>query len=315
MSEKSYGIFRFEKRHWNALKNIEREANRSVSDRGGFVKSMIDWDKTEKNYWLKRTDNWSMAVDELVERYGARRRNDSVCLIDSLYTASPDWIEGLSPDDQERYFNDCVDFHVRHFCSGRKDLLINAVVHRDETSIHLAVASVPLIFAGKKREKWRLNAKKICGNQMDYRKKQELFYEEVGRKWGLEHHVVKEVSHRRHTKANMWYAEEMRQVVKEMNDTMDKMVAEFDKEKQHIDDYIAAAQHEEDRLLQNLVDNERDIKSLVVREWTILQKEHPEVAQVIRARNVELKKSGQDKGYLPQSSGRPREVRGREHDR
>lgn len=313
MSEKSYGIFRFEKRHWNALKNIEREANRSVSDRGGFSKSMIDWDRTGKNYWLKRTDNWSLAVDELVERYGARRRNDSVCLIDSLYTASPDWIEGLSPDDQERFFNDCVDFHVRHFCSGRRDLLINAVVHRDETSIHLAVASVPLIFAGKKTEKWRLNAKKICGNQMDYRRKQELFYQEVGKKWHLDHHIIKEDSHRRHVKAGLWYAEEMRKVVKEMDDTMDKMVTEFDKDKKYIDDYIAAAQREEERMLQNLVDEE-GAKSLIVREWTILQHEHPELAEEIHRRNLELKQSGQDKG-LPKSSGRPKNVRERERDR
>lgn len=307
----AFGILRYYKRHWSALKNLEREANRTGDEPNKefiFTKSFIDWSRTKDNYHLVKTDDWSQAVDNICERYGARRRNDSVCIVDTLYSASPDWLENLSEEDRSRYFRDCLDFHVKHFCSGQYDLVLNAVVHVDETSVHMAVASVPLIYAGKKAKKWRLNAKKLLGRQQDYRDVQEQFFLEVGRKWGLEHHKPKEESRRHHVESNQWIAEETKKL-------LDKMNAEFDKEKQHIDDYIAAAQHKEDRLLQNLVDESDDVKSFVVREWVILQNEYPDIAEAIHARNAELKRTGRDKGYLPKSAGRPREVRGREHDR
>lgn len=75
------------------------------------------------------------------------------------------------------YFKACLAFHEKEYGP-----VINAVIHFDETTIHMAVASIPLTSG----DNARLSAKDIMGGKEDYRRRQDRFYEEVGKSRGME---------------------------------------------------------------------------------------------------------------------------------
>lgn len=77
------------------------------------------------------------------------------------------------------YFKDCLAFHEKTY--GK---VINAVIHFDEATPHLTCQSLPII--EKENGQASLSAREIMGGRNDYRRRQDLFYEQVGRPRGLE---------------------------------------------------------------------------------------------------------------------------------
>lgn len=173
-----YGIMRCEKRKMSAVGGLEAEANREhMID---LPASDIDWDKTHDNVYFVRSADWRESICRTLQEYGISRwRKDAVVMIDSLYTASPEFFrQSVDQSQIIDYFRDCLDFHERHY--GH---IINAVVHLDETTPHLAVASVPIVQRG---ERYALSAKELMGNRSDYRARQDAFWEEVSSQYGME---------------------------------------------------------------------------------------------------------------------------------
>lgn len=153
-----YGIMRCEKRKSNAVGGLEAEANRQ--EMINLPASDIDWDATGYNVFLVRSDDWKQSIkDELQKHNIEKYRKDAVVLIDSLYTASPDFFNQLSIDEAVDYFKDCLSFHEQQY--GH---VINAVVHFDEANPHLHVASVPIF---ERDGKYVLSAKALMGNRDD----------------------------------------------------------------------------------------------------------------------------------------------------
>ena len=182
-----YGIMRVEKRKRQALYGLEAEANRTkqTHEKGlDFIKSEIDWNKTDENLRLVTTHGWHEAVKRLCAREGARLRADSVEVIDALYTASPEFFKTLSPEQTRQFFEDCLDYHIRAYCHGDARLVLNAVVHLDETTPHMQVASVPLV--ERSDGTLKLSAKELCGGPSDYRRRQDEYFAEVTSKYGLD---------------------------------------------------------------------------------------------------------------------------------
>ena len=181
-----YGIMRVEKRHRNAVHGLQLEANRSKSEHNkgrDFIRSDIDWDMTSNNIHLVRSDDWEQAITDCIQANDAKERKDSVVMLDALYTASADFFANKNNEQIQQYFEDCLYFHVLTYCEGDRSRLINAVIHLDESTPHLQVASVPIVdIDGKKR----LNAKRLMGNRADYIKRQDEFYDMVSRSWNLE---------------------------------------------------------------------------------------------------------------------------------
>lgn len=173
-----YGIMRCEKRKMSAVGGLEAEANRD--HKIDLPASDIDWGKTHDNVYLVRSTDWRETICRTLQEHGISRwRKDAVVMIDSLYTASPEFFEQSTDRSQIiDYFRDCLDFHERHY--GH---IINAVVHLDETTPHLAIASVPIV---QRDGKYVLSAKELMGNRSDYRARQDAFFEEVTAKYGLE---------------------------------------------------------------------------------------------------------------------------------
>jgi len=203
-----YGIMRTEKRSRSDVYGIQIEANRTQEDhlRGReFNGSNIDWSLTEQNiYLLPRNDNWNKTITDMLEQYNIKPRKNSVLLLDSIYTASADFFEGMTQEEIIDYFQACLDFHRRTY----GDHIINAVIHFDEVgttnagntyknedgtykgaNYHLHIATIPLV---KRNGTYSLSARDLMGNRSEYRKKQDDFYSQVSSLWGLERGEVKD---------------------------------------------------------------------------------------------------------------------------
>lgn len=177
----AYCIMRVEKRG-RPIYGLEIEANRSKEDHTqkgrDFAASDIKWDLTPFNMYLIRSDSWGKAITTAIKDAGATERKNSVVLLDAFYGASRDWFEGKTLEEIVDYFKACLDFHERTYGKA-----LNAVIHFDEATPHLQIASIPLV---TDENGTRLSAKEIMGNRADYRKRQDLFFEEVGKPRGME---------------------------------------------------------------------------------------------------------------------------------
>lgn len=187
----NFAITRVEKRKKQDVAGIQIEANRDRKidhEQKGreFYLSDIDWTKTDDNIHLKKNKNWTKYInDELAKNGIDKYRKDAVMMLDGLYTASPDFFTNKSKNEMVNFFKDCYDFHVKYYCGGDENLMINAVIHLDEITPHMQVASVPILH-DLEQNKSVLSAKRIMGNRGDYRQKQDSFFKEVGQKRQLE---------------------------------------------------------------------------------------------------------------------------------
>lgn len=208
------GIMRIEKRGRSAVYGLQLEANRTAKDHNekdrDFARSDIDWDKTDENIYLRRTENWNAEITRQIHDKGLKERKDSIVMIDGLYTASPEFFEGKNKADIKKYFEDCLDFHERTY--GK---VFNAVIHFDEKTPHLQVASVPLV---EDEKGWHLSAKIIMGNRNDYRLRQDSFFDEVTKNYGLERGEIHSPEEKRvHLTKREWQVQNQAERIEEQN--------------------------------------------------------------------------------------------------
>ncbi len=201
-----YGIMRVEKRARSAVYGLQIEANRTQADHASgreFHDSDIEWDKTNENIFLAKTENWNKTITKVVHKYNLQERKDSIVLLDGLYTASESFFEGKSKDFIVQYFKDCLEWHKRYYGP-----VINAVIHLDEKTPHMAVASIP-VFKDKDGNV-HLSAKRMMGGRTAYRKRQDLFFEEVSKKYGLERGERRDPAERKkHTTKRDWQNQQL----------------------------------------------------------------------------------------------------------
>ena len=226
-----YGIMRVEKRGRADVYGIQLEANRTVEqhEKGlDFDKSDIDWNKTRDNIFLIQTEHWNKAITKVTKQIesetGKKTRKDAVVLLDGLFTASPEFFEGKTTQEIKKYFEDCLDFYVKEYCQGDETRVLNAVIHLDEATPHMQVASIPVYTSESGN---RLNAKIIMGNKTDYRKRQDRFFDAVSCKYGLERgEPVSAVNDKVHTTKREWQAATQEETIEKNN----KVLAEQKKE-------------------------------------------------------------------------------------
>ena len=178
----AYCIMRVEKRKRSALYGLQIEANRTSEDfkKGrDFAASDINWALTDFNIFLVKAENWNKAVTKAFEEAQIQERKNSVVVLDGFYGASPEWFSDKSLDEIVSYFKDCLDFHEKTYGKA-----INAVIHFDEKSVHLTCQSIPLLLGDDGKN--RLSARDIMGGRADYRRRQDEFYEQVGKPRGME---------------------------------------------------------------------------------------------------------------------------------
>lgn len=164
-------IMRTEKRKKSDLSGIQKENTRTATEYNNRVAPGMDI----FNVVLKESNNWLQDINNEIKAVGAKARSNSVMALDTIYTASPDFFQGKTNQQNDDFFKDCLQFHQEHF--GH---IISAVVHYDETTPHLHVISVPLTKDG------RLSARDVIGNKAKMSKTQDAFFEQVGRGYGLQ---------------------------------------------------------------------------------------------------------------------------------
>lgn len=226
-----YGIMRVEKRGRADVYGIQLEANRTVEqhEKGlDFDKSDVDWNKTRDNIFLIQTEHWNKAITKVTKQIesetGKKTRKDAVVLLDGLFTASPEFFEGKTTQEIKKYFEDCLDFYVKEYCQGDETRMLNAVIHLDEATPHMQVASIPVYTSESGK---RLNAKIIMGNKTDYRKRQDRFFDAVSCKYGLERgEPASAVNDKVHTTKREWQAATQEETIEKNN----KVLAEQKKE-------------------------------------------------------------------------------------
>lgn len=182
----AYAIMRVEKRNRSAVHALQLEATRKSEDHDNgrdFDRSDIDWNKTDENIRLIETQNWNSEITRQIKENKVRERKDSVVMLDGVYTASPEFFEEKSDQEIRDFFEECLKFHIDNYCQGDKSRMLSAVIHLDETTPHLQVASVPLILDEKGAH---LSAKRLMGDRNTYRTRQDRFWSEIGAKRGLE---------------------------------------------------------------------------------------------------------------------------------
>ena len=150
-----YAILRFQKRKAGGVAACERhnerkkEAYKSNPD--------IDMERSKNNYHLVAPPRYTYKkeINRKVAEAGCRTRKDSVMMVETLITASPEFMNQLPPEEQKEYFTLALDFISERV--GEKNIL-SAVVHMDERTPHMHLCFVPITPDNK------LSAKTILGN-------------------------------------------------------------------------------------------------------------------------------------------------------
>ena len=170
-----YAILRFQKRKRAALRLV----NATTSGRKKPTKSNpdIDMERSKNNYHLIAPPKYTYKkeINRMVAEAGCRTRKDSVMMVETLITASPEFMNQLPPEEQKAYFQTALDFISERV--GGKQNILSAVVHMDERTPHMHLCFVPITPDNK------LSAKAILGNQKSLSEWQTAYHERMSSRW------------------------------------------------------------------------------------------------------------------------------------
>lgn len=215
----AFCIMNVDKQKRAAVFGLQCEANRKPDDSREFDNSDIDKERTQDNIFLRECEHWNAEISREINEAGCRERKDSVVAITGVYTASPEWFETHDKEQWMQYFKECLDFHDKAY--GRA---FNAVVHLDETTPHMQVASVPLV---EDEKGLHLSAKTLMGGKTDYVRRQDQFYEQVGKEFGLERGIHMDAAERKkHTTKREYQIAVQEQKLQEQQRRSDMIVHE-----------------------------------------------------------------------------------------
>lgn len=161
----SFGIIRVQKFKMTDVQGIQKH-----NQRQGISKSNldIDYEKSHENYDLLNDEKLkyeSEIKQQISERVKRKMRANSVVLSEFLVTASPEFMNTLSDEEQKQYFEKSLSFLQERY--GKQNTLY-AVVHHDEKNPHMHVGVIPIT------EDNRLSAKDIF-NRVELQQLQDEF--------------------------------------------------------------------------------------------------------------------------------------------
>lgn len=177
-----YCIMRTEKRKRQDIAGLQREATRTAMEYNNQVTPGMEIYNQE----LVHSDAWLADIQREIDAAGAKTRSNSVVGLDTIYTASPEFFKLHDTQTIDKFFQDCLDYHRQRY--GH---VVSAVVHYDEQTPHMHIMSVPLTRDG------RLSAREIVGGRAQMAHAQNIFFEQVGQRYGLERGVHMDGSKKR----------------------------------------------------------------------------------------------------------------------
>lgn len=151
----------------------------------------IDIARSNDNYHILAPEQtYRQEINSLITAAGCKTRKDSTLMVETLITASPEFMSALPLYEQQEFFNLAFEFISKNI---EKSNIISAVVHMDEKTPHMHLSFCP-ITADKK-----LSAKAILGNAAQLSKWQIEFHTHMCARWPeLERGISSIESKRKH---------------------------------------------------------------------------------------------------------------------
>ena len=173
MEKAQYGIMRFAKYKGPEIGNIEAHNERTKEKYASNPD--VDTSRSKYNFHLvKPPGKYRAESERQIAAAGCRTRKDSIRMIETLFTASPEFFKGKKRAEIRVFFEEALHFLEQH---QSKETIISAVVHMDEKTPHMHLCFVPLT-ADK-----RLSAKEIVGNKKKLTQWQDRFWEHMVKKY------------------------------------------------------------------------------------------------------------------------------------
>ena len=173
MEKAQYGIMRFAKYKGPEIGNIEAHNERTKEKYASNPD--VDTSRSKYNFHLvKPPGKYRAESERQIAAAGCRTRKDSIRMIETLFTASPEFFKGKKRAEIRVFFEEALHFLEQH---QSKETIISAVVHMDEKTPHMHLSFVPLT------EDKRLSAKEIVGNKRKLTQWQDRFWEHMVKKY------------------------------------------------------------------------------------------------------------------------------------
>ena len=135
----------------------------------------IDISRSKQNFHLITPQRkYRAEAEKQIAEAQCRVRSDSVRVVETLITASPEFFQGKQLPEIKVFFEDALAFVQAH---QAKETIISAVVHMDEKTPHMHLSFIPLT-ADK-----RLSAKDIVGNKKKLTWWQDEFWKHMVKKY------------------------------------------------------------------------------------------------------------------------------------
>ena len=173
MSKAQYAILRFAKYKGPTISRIEAHNERTKD----FYASNPDikMELSKYNFHLvKPNGKYRIEADGLIREAGCKARKDSVRMVETLITASPEFFAGKKPKEIKEFFE-----HALEFLKTKQavETIVSAVVHVDEKTPHMHLCFVPITADG------RLSAKDIVGNKKKLTQWQDEYWNYMVKKY------------------------------------------------------------------------------------------------------------------------------------
>lgn len=173
MEKAQYAIMRFAKYKGPEIGNIEAHNERTKEKYASNPD--VDTSRSKYNFHLvKPPGKYRTESERQISAAGCRTRKDSIRMIETLFTASPEFFKGKKRAEIRVFFEEALHFLEQH---QSKETIISAVVHMDEKTPHMHLCFVPITPEKK------LSAKAFLGNQKSLSEWQTAYHERMSSRW------------------------------------------------------------------------------------------------------------------------------------
>lgn len=163
-----YSIIRMQKFKNADLQGIQKHNQRQAKNSSN---KDIDPERTKLNYDLVNQEKikYESAIkSKIAERVKRKTRDNSVVLCEFLISASPEYMQQLSPEEQKRYFQTSLE-HIQEKY-GQQNVLY-ASVHMDEANPHMHLGITPITDDNRLSAKDMFNGRQVMVQlQTDFNK-------------------------------------------------------------------------------------------------------------------------------------------------
>ena len=173
MDKPQYAILRFAKYKGPEIGRIEAHDERTKTEYASNPD--VDTSRSRLNFHLvKPQRSYRAEAEKQIAEAGCRARKDSVRVVETLITASPEFFANKKAKEVKEFFAYALEFIQK---KQAPETIISAVVHVDEKTPHMHLCFAPLT------EDKRLSAKDIVGNKKKLSQWQDDFWKHMVKKY------------------------------------------------------------------------------------------------------------------------------------